>query len=255
MRLRLAMVVVALLTTVAAGLGAGVPSTYGGRAAVDEPEYLLTALSLAEDRSFDIADELAERSFAPYHDADLPVQTAVRPDGGEISPHDPLLPILLAVPVGLAGWVAAKLTLAALGGILAALLLWVAVRRFAVPLRLAAPGVALATCTVPLAVYGQQVYPELPAALATTVAVAALTAPRYTAGSLAAVAGGVVALPWLSVKYVPVAAALTLVALVRLRRPQLAGLLGVLAAAGLAYVLVHRLVWGGWTVYARTRPC
>jgi hypothetical protein len=265
MRLRLAMAAVALLAVLAAGLGAGVPSTYGGHAAVDEPEYLLTALSLAEDRSFDIADEIAERRHAPYHDADLPVQTSVRPDGGRISPHDPLLPVLLAVPVALGGWLAAKLTLAALAGMLAALLLWVAVRRFAVPLRLAAPGVAVAACTTPLAVYGQQVYPELPAALATTVAVAGLTAPRRSVGSLAAVAGGVVALPWLSVKYVPVAAALAVLALVRLRRPcrpcrpsrlcrrcrrRAAALLGVLAAAGLGYLLVHRLVWGGWTVYA-----
>jgi hypothetical protein len=240
------MLVVGLLATVAAGLGAGVPATHGGRAAVDEPEYLLTALSLWEDRSFDVSDELRERRFLPYHDADLPVQTAVRPDGSEISPHDPLLPVLLAVPVGLGGWVAGKLTLSVLAGILAALLVWVAVVRFAVPLRIAAPGVALAGCSAPLAVYGQQVYPELPAALAVTVAVAALPG-RSGARTTAVTAAAITALPWLSVKYVPVAAALALVAL---RRGQRWALLGLLAAAGAAYVAVHRLVWGGWTVYA-----
>ena len=120
--------------------------------------------------------------------------------------------------MGLGGWVAAKLTLAVLAGILAALLLWVAVRRFAVPPRLAVPGVALATCTAPLAVYGQQVYPELPGALAALVAVAALTAPRPTPRTLSVLALAVVALPWLSAKYAPVAAALYLVAAIGLWR-------------------------------------
>ncbi|HZB50859.1 MAG TPA: hypothetical protein VE547_17360, partial [Mycobacteriales bacterium] len=234
----------------AAGLGAGVRSTYGGQAAVDEPQYLLSALSLYEDRDLDIADELAGRRWLQFHDADLPVQTSVRPDGSQLSPHDPLLPLLLAVPMGLGGWLAAKLTLAGLAGILAALTLWVAVRRFEVPLGCAAAGAALAGATAPLAVYGQQVYPELPGGLATLTAVAAITANRPTRGTLLLTAGAITTLPWLSVKYVPVAAALTLVALARTTPRQRAALLAGLAAAGAAYLGVHRLVWGGWTVYA-----
>lgn len=245
-RFRWALVLVALVGAVAAGLGAGVPATHGGRAAVDEPEYLLSALSLWEDRDLDISDELAERRYLPYHDTDLPLQARPRADGTQISPHDPLLPVLLAVPVGLGGWLAAKLTLAALAGILAALVLWVAVRRFDVPLRIAAPGVALAACSAPLAVYGQQVYPELPAALAVTIAVAAITGPR-SAGSTATTAAAVTALPWLGVKYAPVAAVLALLALRGRHRLALAS---TLAAAGAAYLVVHRLVYGGWTVYA-----
>jgi hypothetical protein len=253
-RLWPAMVVVGLLTVLAAGLGIGVRTTHGGHAAVDEPQYLLSALSLWEDHDLDIADELADRRFLAFHDADLPVQTAVRPDGSQLSPHDPLLPVLLAVPMGVGGWVAAKLTLAVLAGILAALLLWVAVRRFAVPPRLAVPGVALATCTAPLAVYGQQVYPELPGALAALVAVAALTAPRPTPRTLTALALVIVALPWLSVKYAPVGAALFLVAAVGLwrshRRRAAAVLTGVLAAGGIAYLAAHKAVYGGITAYA-----
>jgi hypothetical protein len=248
------MVVVGLLTVLAAGLGAGVDSTHGGAAAVDEPQYLLSALSLYEDHDLDISDELAERRYLAFHDADLPVQTATRPDGAQLSPHDPLFPVLLAVPMGLGGWLAAKLTLAVLAGLLAALLLWTAVRRFAVPLRIAAPGVALATCTAPLAIYGQQVYPELPGALAALAAVAALTAPVPTRRTLTALAVALVALPWLSVKYVPVTAALAAVAVVTLaragRRPAAATLTLVLAAAGAGYLLVHRAIYGGVTAYA-----
>ena len=111
------MLVVGLLTVLAAGARdrRRRPRT-AGSAAVDEPQYLLSALSLWEDHDLDISDELADRRFLAFHDADLPVQTAVRPDGSQLSPHDPLLPVLLAVPMGLGGWVAAKLTLAALAG-------------------------------------------------------------------------------------------------------------------------------------------
>jgi hypothetical protein len=258
------MVVVGLLAVAAAGLGVGVRSTEGGHAAVDEPQYLLTALSLAEDGDLDIADELGDERWRDFHDRDLPVQTEPLPGGRQLSPHDPLLPLLLAGPVAVGGWVAAKAALALLAGVLAALTLWLAVRRFGVPLPIAAPGVALAACSAPLAVYGQQVYPELPAALATTVGVAALTAPALgnPIGSeqgrrwrpLATLVGAVVALPWLSVKYVPVAAALAAVGLVTLwragHRRALLAVGAALAGAGLAYLAVHRLVWGGWTVYA-----
>jgi hypothetical protein len=253
-RIRAAMLVVGLLAVLAAGLGIGVPATHGGHAAVDEPQYLLSALSLWEDHDLDISDELADRRFLAFHDADLPVQTATRPDGSQVSPHDPLLPVLLAVPMGLGGWVAAKLTLAVLVGILAALLLWTAVRRFGVPVRLAATGVALATCTAPLTVYGQQVYPELPGALAALAAVAALTAPRPTPPTLTVLALGIAALPWLSVKYAPVAAALYVVAAVGWwrdgHRRAVGVLTGVLAAGGVAYLAVHEAIYGGVTAYA-----
>ncbi|HLZ36612.1 MAG TPA: hypothetical protein VKP64_02390 [Mycobacteriales bacterium] len=247
----LAMMAVALVAVVAALAGVGVRSTFGGRAAVDEPQYLLSALSLAEDGDLDIADELAARRWRAFHDAELPMQTRVLPGGHQISPHDPLLSLLLAGPVGLGGLVAAKATLALLSGALAALLVWVAVRRFHVPLPLAAVGVGLAAASPPLVVYGQQIYPELPAALAVAVAVAALTG-ALAPGGLAALAAAVVALPWLSVKYAVVAAALAGLGLARLRaRPRAAGVLVVgWALAAVAFVVVHRHVWGGLTPYA-----
>jgi hypothetical protein len=249
-RLGVPMLVVGLLAFLCAALGAGVHSTYGGQVAVDEPQYLLSALSLWEDHDLDISDELADRRYLAFHDADLPVQTATRPDGSQLSPHDPLLPVLLAVPMGLGGWVAARLTLAALAAILAGLLLWVAVHRFAVPPRLAATGVALATCTAPLTVYGQQIYPELPGALAALIAVAAATAARPTPRTLTVVALAVIALPWLSVKYAPVGAAIVLVALSRLSRRTATALVAGLVAGGVGYLALHKAVYGGITAYA-----
>jgi len=242
-----------LLAALAAGAGIGVRGIGAAHVAVDEVQYLLTALSLAEDGNLDIADELAEQRWRPFADEPPPVQTSVRPDGSQVSPHDPLLPLLLAVPMGLGGWVAAKAALALLAGLLAGLTLWVAVRRFAVPLPLAATGTVLAAASAPLAVYGQQVYPELPAALATLAGVAALTGPLRR-GSLVLLGASVVTLPWLSVKYTAVAAVLAVLGVLHWwragRRREVVAFGAGLAALGAGYLAVHRAVWGGWTVYA-----
>src|SRR5690606_25881599 len=112
------------------------------------------------------------------------------------------------------GWVAAKATLAALAGVLAASLVWVAVRRFEVPVTVAAVVVAAFALTPPLVAYGTQVYPELPAALVLTWGLAVATGPAR-ARTAAALVVLVSALPWLGVKYVPVAAALAAVAAAR----------------------------------------
>ena len=249
------MAVVGVLAFLVAAAGIAVPATHGTRTTADEPQYLLTAISLAGDGDLDIADELAEGAWRPFHALPLPKQTVALDGGRRLSPHDPLLPVLLAGPVALGGWVGAKLAMAALAGLLAALLVWTAVRRLGVPVTTAALAGGVFACSPPLATYGSQLYPEVPAALATLAAVAALAGPgppsrRATLG----VGGAVVALPWLGVKYAPVAAALALVAgwrLVRGGRGRRAlALAGSLAAAGVVFLVLHRWWYGGWTPYA-----
>ncbi|MGH8869365.1 MAG: hypothetical protein ACRDYU_15400 [Actinomycetes bacterium] len=251
--LRGAALLVALVTLAVGLAGLGVRATHGGQASVDEPQYLLSALSLAEDADLDLTDELRDRRWRAFSDVPLPVQTQVQPDGSRLSPHDPLLPVLLAVPMGLGGFLAAKAALVLLAAVTAALTLWVAVRRFRVPVGLATAGVALAFASPPLAVYAHQVYPEIPAALAVVGAVAALTG-RLGRGGPVALGVAVVALPWLGVKFAPVAAVLAVVGLVRLVRARrvrgASALAGGLALAGIVYLAVHQAVWGGWTVYA-----
>jgi hypothetical protein len=257
-RLRLAMAVVGVVAFAVAAAGILVPATHGTRATADEPQYLLTAISLATDGDLDIADELAEGRWRGFHALPLPIQTATLPDGRRLSPHDPLLPLLLAGPVAAGGWVGAKLAMAVVAGLLAALLLWTAVRRLGVPLATATLATAVFACSPPLAVYGSQVYPELPAALAVLAAVAALLSPaapsRPAIRPALVVGAAVVALPWLGVKYAPVAATLALIACWRLARAgrwrRALVLAGSLAAAGAVFLVLHRWWYGGWTPYA-----
>ena len=64
-----AMLVVGVLAVLAAAAGIAVPATHGTWTTADEPQYLLTAISLAEDGDLDIADELAEGRWRPFHRA------------------------------------------------------------------------------------------------------------------------------------------------------------------------------------------
>jgi len=255
-RLVVAMVLVGVVAAGAAAPGAWARATAETRTTADEPQYLLTAISLAEDADLDIADERAAARYRPFHPVGLPLQERARADGSLVSPHDPLLPVLLAGPVALGGWLAAKLALAGLAGGLAAAMVWVTVRRFEVPVGTAVVAVLAFSLAAPLVVYGTQVYPEVPAALAVTVGIGALTGPLRGRG-VATLVGVAVALPWLSVKYVFVAAALVVLALVRLARRDgpgdrrlLLAMVGGLGVCGVAYLASHQALYDGWTVYA-----
>ena len=248
------LVVVGLVVAAWTSVGAFARATYGSRTTADEPQYLVSAISLARDGNLDIADELRGGAYAGFHEQILPVQTKVLDDGRQVSPHDPLLPALLAVPMVLGGWLAAKLALAAAAGLLAAAMIWVAVRRFGVSTGVATAVVVAFAAVSPLVTYGTQVYPELPAALALTAAIGAVTAAP-TRGRALVLAVALVALPWLALKYAPVVAALCLVVAWswgwqrRAIRPVVA-LAAVVVVNLVLFALVHQAVYSGWTAYA-----
>jgi hypothetical protein len=170
-----------------------------------------------------------------------------------VSPHDPLLPAALAVPMRLGGWVAAKLTLALVAGALAAAMVWVATHRFGVPVRTAVIATLTFSAAAPLAVDGTQVYPELPAALAVTIAIGAMLG-ALDRRALVVATLAIVALPWLSVKYAPVVVALAgllLFQLARARRPRaFVGFACAGALAAITYAVAHNAWYGGITPYA-----
>ncbi|MFQ5554802.1 MAG: hypothetical protein ACE5GC_05460 [Acidimicrobiia bacterium] len=231
----------------------GLPAraTYGAQTTADEPQYLMTAQSLGEDLDLNIVDERYSAAYRAYHAATIPVQTELQPNGGRISPHAPLLPAILAVPMVLGGWVAAKATLAVLAGALAALTTWVGVRRLGLRVVPTALVVGVFAVSPPLAFYATQVYPELPAALAVMTAFVILTGPPGRGRALA-LAGAILGLPWLAVKYVPLAFVLAAAGVwwQRSARRDLALFGLALVGAGVAYVVFNRTVYGGWTPYA-----
>ena len=141
---------VALLALASALAGLGARATYSARTSADEPQYLLTAESLADDFSIDISDELARRTYLPYHEVTLDPQTyPLDSSGRQVSPHDPLLPALLAVPMAVAGWVGAKVALAAVAACCAALTAGLAHSRFGISKRVAVTVVAAGFTTTP----------------------------------------------------------------------------------------------------------
>jgi hypothetical protein len=248
--------VAALLVGVAMALAAAAlvpaPATDTDATTGDEPHYLLTARALAERGTLDLAGAYDQQP-RPFHRDPLTPQGRPLADGRLVAPHDPLLPAMLALPMAAGGWLAAKATMAVLAGALGAALVWVATARLGVAPWPAAAVMAVLGASAPLAVYGAQVYPELPAALALTVGLGAVTgAPRPHTHAVAVAA--VVALPWLSVKYAAVAAVLAACELVRLRRRggwAGVGIVGaVLALAGVAYIAAHVAWYGGVTAYA-----
>lgn len=271
-RLAIACLLAGLVAVLAAAPGISVRAADVGAAAVDEPQYLLTALSLWEDGDLDISDERAQGRADAFHQAALPVQTAVLADGRRVSPHDPLLPLLLAPAMGLGGWVTAKAFLVLLGGLLAAATAWLIGTRWPVSSTVAGAAAALATSTAPLAVYAHQVYPEIVAALAVVIAVGAILPPLpdragwpgwafrpdrarqgWSGPRAVVLVAAVSALPWLAAKYIPVALALAVVALARMRQgnPRLAALTtAALGVSGAWWLAGHQLLYGGWTAYA-----
>ena len=229
-------------------------STYGAQVSVDEPQYLLTALSIGEDLDLDISDEIEEEKFRSFHEIGLNTQTIdMNSSGQRLSPHDPLLPLLLSVPMRIAGWVGARALLAGFAGLLASRTLWVAVRRFKVSPKTAAWVVGAFGAAPPLCSYGSQIYPEVPAALAVVLAIASATGAPSKRNAAAFVLS-ITALPWLSVKYMPVALTIfLLVAFVKKKTERqfisaYTAVSFVLMAA--IYLLFHKFVYQGWTVYS-----
>ncbi|HZD24391.1 MAG TPA: hypothetical protein VE569_13485 [Acidimicrobiia bacterium] len=244
-----ALIGLAIVVAMVTGLGIGVRATYGAQTTADEPQYLLSALSLWEDRSLDISDELADERYRDFHEVELPQQTRALAYGRRISPHDPLLPLLLAVPMGLGGWVAAKASLGILGGVLAALTAWTMITRFDVSEPVAFTTAGVFALAPPLAIYATQVYPALPAALVTLAGFAAITGPFGRKGRVVLVLA-VTVLPWLAVKFIPVAAVLAVAGLVRATGGQRMRLLGIFVGASAIYIVGHLVIYGGLTPYA-----
>lgn len=224
----------------------------------DEPHYLLSTDSIVSDGDLDLANQYAESAYRPYHASTLAPQDAAREDGSRFTPHGAGLSLLLAPGYALGGWVGARVQLALIAAVVVVGAGVVAERFVASPRWAASAGALALGLTAPLWVYATQVYPEVPAAGVLVGATLLLVVdlrrrrPVLVACLLAGAMGVLVAL---GIKYLPLAAALGVVALVRLRhsRPGLAVFCGVsLLAVGAVFVWTAA-VYGGPTTYATNR--
>jgi hypothetical protein len=225
------------LFAAAAALYLAVGLWYASRLRVsgDEPHYLLMAQSLWREHDLDLRDNLEREDYREYTPGPLaPHWAAPRRDGRPFPAHSPGLPLILA-PVYAAGGRLACVALL----VLAAAAVTVEARALALVLtgdaRAAVVGWA-AAAGPPLAFYAFHVYTEVPSALALVLCLRLLlgtaTPPR------AALVGAlVIALPWLHVKMLPAAAALGLLALIRLRGRPLAAFAAVIAAGAVGFGL------------------
>jgi hypothetical protein len=207
--------------------------TGGIQVSGDEPHYLLMAQSLWRDGDLELRDNKMRGEMEEYVPGDVAIHWgAPRADGRPFPAHSVGLPAMLAPVYALGGRRACVLFLAALGSLLALVaraLAWRATHD---------EGAALlawvATLGPPAAFYSFHVYTELPSALA--LGGAALLLWRSSRSVPGAVAAALLAsaLPWLHMKLIPAAAALGIIAVLRLEgRPRVAFVsIAALAAAG-----------------------
>lgn len=235
----------------------------------DEPHYLIMAQSLWRDGDLEIENNHSRGDYLEYFDTHLPPHYLARGVDNEIySVHPVGLPVLIAPIYAGFGYRGVVLFLAAVAAFAAALMwrwAW-EVSNSPGAATYAWAGVAL---SVPFVFNAFAVYPEIPAACCVMLALA--TAHRSPQSLLAWTGRGcaVAALPWLSTKYAPMAAALVLVLagriwtsdLPRARRMRaVLCLLGPFAVGGLAWLSFFWVFWGTFSptapygTYTQTRP-
>ncbi len=235
----------AWLLLVAAGavyVGVGLRHAAGLQVSGDEPHYLVMAQSLWRDHDLDLRNEYDGEAWAEFVPGPLrPHWGAPRADGRPFPAHSPGLPLLLAPAYAALGRDGCVLLVALLAAAAA-----LVCRRLAAQLtenESASAAAWLAAAGPPLFFYSFHLYTEAPSALAAGGSLALLLgAPGPAGAALAALCAA--ALPWLHVKMIPAAAALGLVALVRLRGRPLAAFLAVAAASALAFGLYYASVFG-----------
>jgi hypothetical protein len=206
---------------------------YGERPVIhitgDEPHYLLIATSLLRDGDLDVLNNYRDKHyqpFYPYHlgDARQPedMHALYGPSGGLYSKHGVGLPLLLLPAMRLGGTGEGHgLAIVFMLGVAAALSTQIFLLARETTGRAAVAIVAWSAVafTSPLLLYAGQIYPEVPGALLVVWGVRAVWRASARAPSKEAGADGqagaalrlglaVALLPWLHLRYVPLAAVL-----------------------------------------------
>jgi hypothetical protein len=223
----------------------------------DEPHYLMVAESLRRDGDLALEPDYAEGRYRSFHDAPLEPHYRVRGRGGVIySLHAVGLSLLILPAWALGGYAGVTVFLALVAALLAR-----EVREWVGELTgrdgLAEAAGWAAALSPPLVHYSGLVFTEVPAALALSYGLRRGRQPGLGAGGAVAVSLAAAALPWLNVRYAPLAALVVAHALWRHPRVRVAAAALVPAAASAIGLLAyHQVLYGFWNpgrVYGR-RP-
>jgi hypothetical protein len=223
----------------------------------DEPHYLMVADSLLRDHDVSLERDYAEGRYAGFHDAPLAPHFRVRGLQHAIySLHAVGLSVLILPAWALAGYPGVTVFMALLGALLVR-----EVRAWVAELS-GHDGVAEGTAWVlalspPLLHYAGLVFSEVPAALALTYGLRKGRSARLGPAGALAVGAAAAVLPWLNVRYAPLAVLIVVHAV--WQRPRLAQIVAAAApvlASAIGVGLYHHALYGFWDprrVYG-TRP-
>jgi len=213
----------------------------------DEPHYLIMVQSLLGDGDFDLRNNYENMDYLAYYPETIP-DPHVTIVGSKWYPvHSIGLPVLAAPFFAIGGrpGVVIMLVLIAVAGIR---ILWLFLLRARFGPKAASFATFIVSFTLPFASLSGQIFPEIPAFLLVSSALAAITAPALTGWNFAALLFSLTLLPWLHSKYLLVSAAI-LIGAALIHRPKselprlvIASVLFIASAAGLA-LLTYR--WYG----------
>jgi hypothetical protein len=223
----------------------------------DEPHYLMVAESLLRDGDVSLERDYAEGRYTLFHDAPLAPHYRVRgKDGAIYSLHAVGLSVLILPAWALAGYAGVTVFLALVAA-LVALEVREWVRELTARDGLAEAAGWAAVLAPPLVHYAGLVFTEVPAALALSFGLRRGRVAALGRGGAFAVGLAAAALPWLNVRYAPLAALVIAHALWRNPRPRIAwAALAPAVVSGVGLLVYHQVLYGFWDprrVYGR-RP-
>src|SRR5262245_38368124 len=176
----------------------------------DEPHYVLVAESIAYDGDVSLANDYASRSrtlrAVGFFPLGPPPHAAVYKKSSELRPvHGVGLSALIAPAVALGGVKAVRWLMVLIAALFAQqLYLLLRDLRFPARFRIAA-WIATVFC-LPVVVFSNQIYPELPGALLVVVALRVMVGRARSPAALALGSAAGALLVWLHVRYLPIAA-------------------------------------------------
>jgi len=212
----------------------------------DEPHYLMVAESLLRDGDLSLERDYAEGArYASFHDGPLAPHYRVRGRGGEIySLHAVGLSVLILPAWAFAGYTGVTVFMAFLAALVA-----LEVRAWTSELTgragLAEAAGWAAALSPPLLHYAGLVFTEVPAALALSFGLRLGRRPGLRPAGTVAVGLAAAALPWLNVRYAPLALVILGHALWRHpRRSTAFALLVPVAASTIGLLAYHQVLYG-----------